>query len=187
MAGHCRPVLLPAGEAPRWAVKNLGTALGFEPGLEFERTELTLREGDALVFYTDGVSEAFNPQDECYGSERLLADAGAFAGQSAPAITAGLLQKVRAFAGTRAAVRRHRDPGAESRRQCFGKGGSRMTLELHATPEEVMRAVEALQEFGQAQAGPGEDALRPRAGAGGMRQQHRQPRLASATRGRRSA
>ena len=99
-AGHCRPVLLPAGEAPRWAVKNLGTALGFEPGLEFERTELTLREGDALIFYTDGVSEAFNPQDECYGSERLLADAAVFAGQSPPAITAGLLQKVRAFAGT---------------------------------------------------------------------------------------
>ena len=98
--GHCRPVLLPAGEAPRWAVKDLGTALGFEPGLEFERTELTLREGDALIFYTDGVSEAFNPQDECYGSDRLLADAGVFAGQSPAAITAGLLQKVRAFAGT---------------------------------------------------------------------------------------
>ena len=98
-AGHCRPVLLPAGEAPRWAVRNLGTALGFEPGLEFERTELTLRQGDAMIFYTDGVSEAFNPQEECYGNERLLADAGAFAGQSAPAITAGLLQKVRTFAG----------------------------------------------------------------------------------------
>jgi len=99
-AGHCRPVLLPADEAPRWAVKHLGTALGFEPGLEFERTELTLREGDAMIFYTDGVSEAFNPQEECYGSERLLADAGTFAGQAAPAITAGLLQKVRAFAST---------------------------------------------------------------------------------------
>jgi phosphoserine phosphatase RsbU/P len=99
-AGHCRPVLLPAGEAPRWAVRNLGTALGFEPGLQFERTELALREGDAMVFYTDGVSEAFNPQEECYGSERLLADAGAFAGQSAPAITTGLLRKVRAFAGS---------------------------------------------------------------------------------------
>ena len=35
------PVLLPANQPPRWAVKNLGTALGFEPGLEFERTELT--------------------------------------------------------------------------------------------------------------------------------------------------
>jgi sigma-B regulation protein RsbU (phosphoserine phosphatase) len=98
-AGHCRPVWVPAGEAPRWAVKNLGTALGFEPGLEFERTDLALHERDALIFYTDGVSEAFNPQEECYGSERLLADAGAFAGQSAPAMTAGLLQKVRAFAG----------------------------------------------------------------------------------------
>jgi phosphoserine phosphatase RsbU/P len=98
-AGHCRPVLLPAGQTPRWAVRNLGTALGFEPGLTFERTELTLRGGEALIFYSDGVTEAFNPQEECYGNERLLADAGAFAGQSAPAITAALLRKVRAFAG----------------------------------------------------------------------------------------
>ena len=43
---------------------------------------------------------AAGPQEECYGSERLLADAGAFAGQSASAMSAGLLQKVRAFAGT---------------------------------------------------------------------------------------
>jgi sigma-B regulation protein RsbU (phosphoserine phosphatase) len=99
-AGHCRPVLLRAGAAPGWAVKNLGTALGFEPGLEFERTELTLHAGDALVFYTDGVSEAFNPQDECYGDARLLADAASWAGHSAPSITAALLEKVRAFAGS---------------------------------------------------------------------------------------
>ena len=98
--GHCRPVLLPAAGPPRWAVKNLGTALGFEPGLHFERTELTLREGDALILYSDGVSEAFNPQEECYGNERLLADVGALAGQAAPAITTGLLEKVRAFAAS---------------------------------------------------------------------------------------
>jgi sigma-B regulation protein RsbU (phosphoserine phosphatase) len=98
-AGHCRPLLLSTGAPPRWAVKNLGTALGFETGLEFERTELTLRGGDSLVLYSDGVTEAFNPHEECYGHERLLADAGACAGQSAPAITASLLQKVRAFAG----------------------------------------------------------------------------------------
>jgi phosphoserine phosphatase RsbU/P len=97
-AGHCRPVLLSRGQAPRWAVSNLGTALGFEPGLEFERTELSLQEGDVLVLYTDGVTEAFNGQEECYGTDRLLCDAGAVAGRSAQAITAGLLQKVRAFA-----------------------------------------------------------------------------------------
>jgi sigma-B regulation protein RsbU (phosphoserine phosphatase) len=99
-AGHCRPVLLHAGQPPAWAVKNLGTALGFESGLEFERTELTLSPGDTLVFYTDGVSEAFNPQEECYGNDRLLADAGALAGQPSLAIAAGLLRKVRAFAGS---------------------------------------------------------------------------------------
>ena len=59
-----------------------------------------MRAGDALIFYTDGVSEAFNPQEECYGNDRLLAAAGTFAGQSAPNMTAELLQKVRAFAGT---------------------------------------------------------------------------------------
>jgi sigma-B regulation protein RsbU (phosphoserine phosphatase) len=97
-AGHCRPVLLRAGAPPQWAVQYLGTALGFESGLEFQRTELELSDGDALIFYTDGVSEAFNPQEECYGNERLLADSAAFAGQPAPVIAAGLLKKVRAFA-----------------------------------------------------------------------------------------
>lgn len=96
--GHCRPVLLRLGESPAWAVKNLGTALGFDEGLTFERTELTLRPGDALVFYTDGVSEAFNPEDECYGDDRLIADTAIISGQSAPALTSELLKKVHAFA-----------------------------------------------------------------------------------------
>jgi phosphoserine phosphatase RsbU/P len=96
--GHCRPVLLRPGAPPSWAVKNLGTALGFEPGLEFERTELTLNDGDALILYSDGVTEAFDPQEELYGSERLLADVGPLAGQAPRVITAGLLQKVRAHA-----------------------------------------------------------------------------------------
>lgn len=97
-AGHCRPVLRPADAPPRWAIKNLGTALGFEPSLEFERAELNLRPGDSLILYSDGVTEAFNPQEECYGNERLLADAGGFDGNSARAISAGLLERVRAFA-----------------------------------------------------------------------------------------
>jgi serine phosphatase RsbU (regulator of sigma subunit) len=99
-AGHCRPVLLPLNEPPRWAVKDLGTALGFEPGLTFPSTRLQLREGDGLIFYSDGVSEAFNPEEECYGNERLLTEAATLSGRSASEITAGLLRNVRAFAGT---------------------------------------------------------------------------------------
>ncbi len=151
--GHCRPVLLPADGAPRWAVKNLGTALGFEPGLEFERTEMTLQPGDTLVLYSDGVSEAFNPQEECYGNDQLLADAGALAGQSPPDLTTSLLQKVRAFANgapqsddIAILTLKVQSPPAES--------AVSKTLELHATPEEVMRAVEAMQEFAAGQGVP---------------------------------
>lgn len=98
-AGHCRPMLLPVREQPKWALARLGTALGLEPGLEFEKTEMFLRDGEALILYSDGVNEAFNAQEQCYGSERLLADVGQFAGQSASNITGGLLGRVRAFAG----------------------------------------------------------------------------------------
>ena len=98
--GHCHPVLLSPGEAPRWLQGKLGTALGLEEGMPFEQMAVTLRPGDAVVFYTDGVTEAFNPARQLYGNERLLAEAGSLNGLSAEATSAGLLAKVRAFAGT---------------------------------------------------------------------------------------
>jgi sigma-B regulation protein RsbU (phosphoserine phosphatase) len=122
-------------------VNNLGTALGFETGIEFERTERTLRPGDALILYSDGVSEAFNRRDECYGTERLLADAGGCAGQAATAIATRVLEKVRLFAGD---VPQSDDIAILTLKV---DANSSMALELHATPEEVMRGVEALQQF----------------------------------------
>jgi sigma-B regulation protein RsbU (phosphoserine phosphatase) len=143
--GHCRPVLLRAGEPPRWAVPGLGTALGFEPGLAFERTELALAPGDAVVFYTDGVSEAFDRGGACYGSERVLVAAGALAGRPAPEIAAGLLRDVRAFAGEAP----QSDDIAVLALRVAGRAADerRLTVELRAIPEEVMRAVDALRDF----------------------------------------
>ena len=143
--GHCRPVWLPSNDSPRWAVGNLGTALGFETGVDFERTELILAPGDAMIFYSDGVSEAFNPEEECYGNDRLLADAGRCAGQSAPDITARLLQRVRAFAGGAP----QSDDIAILTLQV--NTAAHVHLELYATPADVMRGVEALREFAAAQ------------------------------------
>lgn len=96
--GHSKPVLLRPGQPPAWGVPALGTALGFEPGLEFQRTELTLQPGDAVVLYTDGVNEAFNPQSECYGNDRLLSDLGGSTGTAASNVVTHLLQHVRTFA-----------------------------------------------------------------------------------------
>ena len=96
--GQCRPVLLRRGQKPVWAFPKLGTALGLEPGMDFEQTGITLEPGDTLALYTDGVTEAFNANEECYGDERLLASLEASAGQKASAVSAALLQNVRAFA-----------------------------------------------------------------------------------------
>lgn len=99
-AGHCRPILLSANDSPRWAVNRLGTALGFDTGLSFERTELRLRHGDALILYSDGITEAFNTREECYGNDRLLSGTGVLSRRSASEIADALLRDVRAFAGT---------------------------------------------------------------------------------------
>jgi len=98
--GHCHPVLLSPGEEPRWLQGKLGTALGLEEGMPFEQMSVTLRPGDAVVFYTDGVTEAFSPARQLYGNDRLLTEAGSLNGLSAEATSAGLLAKVRTFADT---------------------------------------------------------------------------------------
>lgn len=97
--GQCRPLLLQGAGPPRWVFDKLGTALGFEPGMKFERTELHLRKGDALVFYSDGVSEAFNTKQQCYGSDHLIFDIKEAQGQPASIVAKQILEKVRHFAG----------------------------------------------------------------------------------------
>jgi len=97
-AGHCRPLVLRPGEPPQPVFPKLGTALGFEPDLEFERIDLTLAPGDTLILYSDGVTEAFNPDDECYGDPRLLEDTAELSSHSPAEIADGLLAKVRGFA-----------------------------------------------------------------------------------------
>src|SRR5262249_10293113 len=68
--GHTSPVLLREGAPPRFILQSTGTALGLESGIAFTSTELKLEPSDTLLFYTDGVVEAFNNHRECYGGSR---------------------------------------------------------------------------------------------------------------------
>jgi len=70
-AGHPNPIYLPLGSEPR-LLPSSGCPIGLLPEAQYEEQSLTLRTKDRLVLYTDGVIEAFNPQEEEYGLGRLL-------------------------------------------------------------------------------------------------------------------
>lgn len=71
-AGHTRAVLLSRDGAPAFLEGESGTVAGIVAGLAFPERETTLRAGDTLLLYTDGVSEAHNPAQELFGEERIL-------------------------------------------------------------------------------------------------------------------
>jgi sigma-B regulation protein RsbU (phosphoserine phosphatase) len=99
LAGHEPPVLLPATGAPGPVKAEGGPVLGLLDGAAYPLNRLRLSAGQALVLYTDGVSEARNPADELFESQRLVAALSPLDRSSARAVTDGLLAAVRAFAG----------------------------------------------------------------------------------------
>ncbi len=70
-AGHNPPVLLDGG-GPRFLRLEPAPPLGAAPESRYETFRLRLRPGDALVLYTDGVTEARDPAERLYGEDRLL-------------------------------------------------------------------------------------------------------------------
>ena len=72
-AGHDAPVLLHADGRAEMLAFEAGPPLGFEVCERFPLWHGTLEPGASLLAYTDGVTEAFNLDNEAYGSDRLLA------------------------------------------------------------------------------------------------------------------
>ena len=75
LAGHDRPVLLPATAGPRF-VGTGGTALGLLDTITSPAAEVRLAPGDALVFYTDGVTERRRGA-ELFGTDAAAGGRGA--------------------------------------------------------------------------------------------------------------
>ena len=47
--------------------------LGMMPGMSYEEREVSLSEGNCVLFYSDGLIEAHNPKGEMFGFPRLRA------------------------------------------------------------------------------------------------------------------
>jgi steroid delta-isomerase-like uncharacterized protein len=69
-AGHDLPYLLHHSEGTH-ELRATGMPLGLMPEMSYEEKEAVLREGDSVLFYSDGLVEAHDPHYEMFGFPRL--------------------------------------------------------------------------------------------------------------------
>jgi serine phosphatase RsbU (regulator of sigma subunit) len=96
-AGHMAPLVvrdLAIEELPRGAV-----ALGMVPETPYEEQVADLAQGDTLVVYSDGVTEAMNGSRDFFGDERLRAVLDLQHGRPAAETGAAIVDAVKRFVG----------------------------------------------------------------------------------------
>ncbi len=95
-AGHNPPLVYNTLSGEQAWLKPSDMVVGLMPGRPFTAQERRLSEGDVLVIYSDGITEAFDPSHQLFGQERLveaihspnLASAGQFLQAIEAAVTA---------------------------------------------------------------------------------------------------
>jgi sigma-B regulation protein RsbU (phosphoserine phosphatase) len=97
-AGHHAAARVVPGQPPELVFTTSGRVLGLLPADEIDSETLTLQTGETLVLFTDGVSEAFDRNQELFGEERLLAHLQAALGSNARETSVGVLDAVRRHA-----------------------------------------------------------------------------------------
>ncbi|HEY2932082.1 MAG TPA: SpoIIE family protein phosphatase [Acidobacteriota bacterium] len=93
-AGHNPPVLLQRSGVRR--LERGGLILGLFDA-QYESETVMLEDGDLIVLFTDGLSEALNEHGEEFGEERLIEWVRHQMKQSARQVTYGLIENLRLF------------------------------------------------------------------------------------------
>jgi len=99
-AGHCRPVWFKSKNKALEVLAKTGPALGIFDELVIEEKTIKLGIEDLLLLYTDGLTEAFSPEDELYGDERLQELLHAVEITSARAVLQAIEASVNQFSAT---------------------------------------------------------------------------------------
>jgi sigma-B regulation protein RsbU (phosphoserine phosphatase) len=97
-AGHCPPLVRLGAEGFRYLELPPSPVVGVRPAASFSSASLTLRRGDILFFYTDGVTEAIDAAGAFYDEPRLLESARRLDPPSMEALVAAVRSDVARFA-----------------------------------------------------------------------------------------
>ncbi|MFN2542721.1 MAG: PP2C family protein-serine/threonine phosphatase [Chthoniobacterales bacterium] len=102
-AGHDAPLLYKRASETVTPMKPPGMVLGIDSGSVFDRltseVAVPLERDDCLVLYTDGVTEAINPDGDEFGLERMMESVRASATSGAAAVVNRLIDDLRRFVG----------------------------------------------------------------------------------------
>jgi serine phosphatase RsbU (regulator of sigma subunit) len=72
IAGHMPPLIRTAnGDVEEFGTETVGIPIGVVEDYSYETAVRTIHPGETIVIYTDGVSEAMNPQGELYGMDSV--------------------------------------------------------------------------------------------------------------------
>ena len=96
-SGAVQPIFCRGGKST--VVRAEGFPLGMFPDVTYEEFTLATQPGDALLFVSDGITDAENSQGEMYGDERLSAMLCANRKRSAAAIAEAIMSDVTHFQG----------------------------------------------------------------------------------------
>jgi serine phosphatase RsbU (regulator of sigma subunit) len=99
-AGHDLPYRRKAGRTGEGAeeLRATGMPLGLMPGMSYEEKEIVLEAGESVLFYSDGLVEAHDPQREMFGFPRLQGLVGTHRGEGSSLI-GFLLTELTRFTG----------------------------------------------------------------------------------------
>jgi len=100
-AGQTQPLLMSTRAAEATLVETVGDTfpLGILEEANYEETQFQMEPGDKVVFYTDGIVEAMNKQQEIYGFERLQAVIKSSPAETAEALMNDIIRSVSDFTG----------------------------------------------------------------------------------------
>ena len=96
-AGHTEALWWQQASRTCHALPATSLPIGINADLPILEETLTLRPGDALVFYSDGITEAANPHDELFGLDRLIAILSDHAHLSASDLAQVIVEAVETF------------------------------------------------------------------------------------------
>jgi sigma-B regulation protein RsbU (phosphoserine phosphatase) len=97
-AGHNPPIVVRAAGAIE-TLREGGVVLGLVDGAEYSEGAVALSSGDALLVYSDGVTETWSPDGEEWGDARLTEAASRGRGLDARSLESEILRQLERFSG----------------------------------------------------------------------------------------